>query len=57
MNITILIGRLTRDPYSIRDGVKLTLAVDRPPAQDGTVKTDFQLLRYLVIRLTTARGF
>ena len=41
MNITILIGRLTRDPYSIRDGVKLTLAVDRPPAQDGTVKTDF----------------
>lgn len=41
MNITILIGRLTKEPYQFNGGVKLSLAVDRPQTEDGTTRTDF----------------
>lgn len=45
MNSVQLIGRLTRDPESNdRSGVlvaNFTVAIDRPPKQDGTHETDF----------------
>lgn len=41
MNIVILIGRLTRDPKEITSGVRFTLAIDRPQAEDGTKSADF----------------
>lgn len=46
MNRVFLLGRLTRDPdgdttQSGKRKVRMTIAVDRPKAKDGTQKADF----------------
>lgn len=41
MNKSFLIGRLTRDPDIGEKVARYTLAVDRPPRQDGQRETDF----------------
>ena len=46
MNKVILLGRLARDPdgdttQSGKRKVRMTIAVDRPKAKDGTQKADF----------------
>ena len=46
MNNVSLIGRLTRDPEVRYSGnnmaiARFSIAIDRPPRQDGTKETDF----------------
>lgn len=47
MNTTIVLGRLTADPESIKGGARFNIAVDNGQDKDGNALTTFYRLQLL----------